>query len=128
MLVVRTYKTDHRNPRRLRYGWRLAPSGHIVVDPAQRDCIFLMLELRQRELTLRQICEALRLAATPAPRHATWYCATVKKIIEQNTHLEALLPHMRRRHRACWSSTLPLPGTEPVRARRRRHSFASASL
>ena len=124
---MRTYKSDHRNPRRLRYGWRLAPSGHIMVDAAQRDCIYLMLELRQRELTLRQICEVLRLAKTPAPRHATWYCATVKKIVEQNMHLEALLPQMRRHHATRWSNILPAAVESPP-ARRRRHPFASAAL
>ena len=43
---MRRYKQDHRNPRRLRYGWRLSESGHILIDPLQRECIFLILHLR----------------------------------------------------------------------------------
>lgn len=88
---MRSYKCDHRNPRRLRYGWRLTASGHIVVDTAQRRCIFLMLELRAAGLSLRQICEVLRAGRHRPPRHDIWYCATVKKIIEQNAHLQVFL-------------------------------------
>lgn len=103
---MRSYKRDHRNPRRLRYGWRLTASGHIVVDAAQRRCIFLMLELRQAGLSLRQICEVLRASRHPPPRHDTWYCATVKKIIEQNGHLRVFLP---RRPAAADSAVTRLP-------------------
>ena len=98
---MRRYKQDHRNPRRLRYGWRLSESGHILIDPLQRECIFLILHLRCRHLTLNQICMLLNEQHWPAPRSARWYCTTVKNILEQNHALRPLLPHMlARRH---WS-------------------------
>ncbi|MGE0484210.1 MAG: recombinase family protein [Gammaproteobacteria bacterium] len=91
---MRSYRIDHKNPRRLRYGWRLTPSGHIVVDPAQRRCIYLMLLLREQRFTLQQICNTLTALALPAPRQGAWYCATVRKILEQNEGLRPLLPHL----------------------------------
>lgn len=94
---MRTYRRDHRNPRRLRYGWRLTPSGHIVVDADQRRCIFLILGLRARAHTLQSICDALTAAAVPAPRQGAWYCATVRKIIAQNEDLRPLLPRCASR-------------------------------
>ncbi|MCB1749836.1 MAG: hypothetical protein H6977_08865 [Gammaproteobacteria bacterium] len=91
---MRSYRPDHKNPRRLRYGWRLTPSGHIVVDPEQRRCIYFILMLRARQFTLQQICDALTACAIPAPRQGAWYCATVRKILEQNDGLRALLPRV----------------------------------
>ncbi|MEX2482304.1 MAG: hypothetical protein WD928_15710 [Gammaproteobacteria bacterium] len=109
---MRTYKPDHRNPRRLRYGWRLSAGGHIMVDPAQRECVYLILYLRHRGHTLRQICEALSAAQQPAPRHTTWYCTTVKKIIEQNAHLMALLPYVQKCRDDRWQTALAITTTK----------------
>lgn len=91
---MRNYKTDHRNPRRLRYGWKLTQSGHITIDPAQRACVYRILALRRDGLTLQQICDRLVADGWPAPRRGKWYCATVKKIVEQNAALYALLPRL----------------------------------
>ena len=117
---MRSYKCDHRNPRRLRYGWRLTASGHIVVDPAQRRCIFLMLELRAAGLSLRQICEVLRAGHYRPPRHDIWYCATVKKIIEQNAHLKVFLGRY-----AASAGVAALPLREPDAAVDDRHPIAA---
>lgn len=91
---MRNYKTDHRNPRRLRYGWKLTQSGHITIDAAQRACVYRILALRRDGLTLQQICDRLLADGWPAPRRGKWYCATVKKIVEQNAALYALLPRL----------------------------------
>jgi len=91
---LRNYKTDHRNPRRLRYGWKLTQSGHITIDPDQRACVYRILALRRDGLTLQQICDRLVDDGWPAPRSGKWYCATVKKIVEQNAPLYALLPYL----------------------------------
>jgi len=91
---VRNYKTDHRNPRRLRYGWKLTQSGHITIDAAQRACVYRILALRRDGRTLQQICDRLVADGWPAPRRGKWYCATVKKIVEQNAALYALLPRL----------------------------------
>ena len=90
---MRTYRTDHRNPQRLRYGWRLTMSGHIVVEPHQRASIFIMLALRKERATLQQICDHLSHLQSPTPRKGRWHCSTVKKIIDQNGALMSLLPH-----------------------------------
>lgn len=89
---LRTYRTDHRNPQRLRYGWRLTRSGHIVVDSRQRASIFVMLALRTQCATLQQICDHLSELESPTPRKGRWHCSTVKKIIDQNQPLLSLLP------------------------------------
>jgi putative FmdB family regulatory protein len=91
---VRTYKSDHLNSRRLRYGWRLTQSGHIVVDAQQRAAIFLMLEMRSEHASLQQICDRLSTMQCQPPRNNSWYCATVKKIIDKNFELLRLLPHV----------------------------------
>jgi hypothetical protein len=91
---VRTYKSDHHNPRRLRYGWRLTHSGHIVVDAQQRSAIFLMLAMRRDHSSLQHICSRLSTMQCQPPRNNCWYCATVKKIIDQNSDLYHLLPHV----------------------------------
>ena len=90
---LRSYRADHRNPQRLRYGWRLTRSGHIVVDKQQRASIFLILALRSEQATLQQICDHLSYVQSPTPRKGRWYCSTVKKIIDQNAALINLLPH-----------------------------------
>lgn len=94
---MRTYPVDHVNQRRLRYGWRLSSSGHIVVDPDQRNCIYRMLRMRRNACTLQQICNALAAAKYPPPRCGEWYCATVRKIIAQNETLGALLARLDAR-------------------------------
>jgi len=103
---VRSYKSDHRNPQRLRYGWRLTKSGHIVVDEAQRASIFLMLALRSDKRTLQQICDRLSAVQCPTPRKGLWYCATVKKIIDQNADLYCLLPRVLATAEPAWSTLL----------------------
>jgi hypothetical protein len=94
---VRNYKNDHRNPRRLRYGWKLTQSGHITIDAAQRACVYFILALRREGHTLQHICDLLDAAGQPAPRKGRWYCATVRKIVEQNVALYAVLPHLQGR-------------------------------
>ena len=95
---MRTYRTDHRNPQRLRYGWRLTLAGQIVVDPRQRASIFLMLALRNEQATLQQICDYLSHLQRPTPRKGRWHCSTVKKIIDQNRALVSLLPRALPAH------------------------------
>lgn len=82
-----------------------------MVDPIQRECVYFILYLRHRGHTLRQICEALSAAQQAAPRHSTWYCTTVKKIVEQNAHLMALLPYVQQRHEARWLTALAVAST-----------------
>ncbi len=68
-----------------------------MVHVQQRECIFLVLQLRRRRFTLQQICDVLSAGRWPAPRQGAWYCATVKKIVEQNEHLYAVLPMFLQR-------------------------------
>ncbi|MEQ9059368.1 MAG: recombinase family protein [Gammaproteobacteria bacterium] len=102
---MRNYKNDHRNPRRLRYGWKLTQSGHITIDPAQRACVYFILAWRRDGRTLQQICDALDAGGWPAPRQGRWYCATVRKIIEQNAALYAVLPRVPRSSQAPCTDT-----------------------
>lgn len=77
-----------------------------MVDPMQRECVYFILYLRHRGHTLRQICGALGAVQQAAPRHTTWYCTTVKKIIEQNAHLMALLPYVQQCREARWQTAI----------------------
>lgn len=94
---MRTYPIAHRNPRRLRYGWRLSQSGHLMVDAQQRACIYRILRLRRMARTLQQICKVLAAEQCPPPRSGVWYCATVRKIIDQNESIAELLASLDAR-------------------------------
>jgi hypothetical protein len=123
---LRTYKSDHRNPQRLRYGWRLTRSGHIVVDESQRESIFLILALRGGNATLQQICDHLIAEQRPTPRRGSWYCATVKKIIDQNADLYSLLPCVLARVESKWSGIRSVTNGASVAAARRQRDVPRA--
>lgn len=67
-----------------------------MVDKRQRASIFVMLALRSERATLQQICDYLSHIQSPTPRKGRWYCATVKKILDQNAGLASLLPYALR--------------------------------
>ena len=82
---MRTYKTDHQNYRRIRYGWRIAPSGYQMIDRDQQSTISKIISLRGSGLILQEICNYLNENNHMTPRNGKWHCSTVKKIIDQNT-------------------------------------------
>ena len=85
---MREYRADHQNEMRIRYGWRLSENGYQMIDPVQRDTILKILALRKTGNSLQQIADHLNANNYPTSRNGKWYCATVKKIIDQNTHLQ----------------------------------------
>jgi hypothetical protein len=95
---MRIYPANHLNSRRLRYGWRLSVSGHIIVDAEQRAVIYRILVLRTALFTLQAICDLLEAEHRPPPRGDVWYCTTVKKIAEQNNGLCILLAQRHHHH------------------------------
>ena len=85
---MREYRADHQNEMRIRYGWRLSENGYQMIDPVQRDTILKILALRKTGNSLQQIADHLNANNYPTSLNGKWYCATVKKIIDQNTHLQ----------------------------------------
>ncbi len=82
---MRPYKTDHQNYRRIRYGWRIASSGHQMIDRDQQLTISTIINLRKDGLILQKICDYLNEQKYTTPRNGKWHCSTVKKILDQNT-------------------------------------------
>lgn len=81
---MRSYKQQHHNPKRIPYGWRIALSGHHVVDSNARKNILNILVMRNAGLTFQKIKETLEDQKLPSPRNGTWHCATIRKIVEVN--------------------------------------------
>ncbi len=82
---MRAYKADHQNIRRMRYGWRIAPSGYQMIDRDQQSTISKIISLRESGLILQEICDYLNQNSYITPRNGKWHCSTVKKILDQNT-------------------------------------------
>ncbi len=83
---MRNYKKDHQNARRIRFGWRISPSGHHMIDKEQQKTIIRILNMRNRGLILQEICDVLNQEGVATPRNGKWHCSTIKKIIDQNLH------------------------------------------
>lgn len=82
---MRSYKVDHQNARRIRFGWRIAPSGYQMIDREQQEIISKIIDLRNRGLILQDICDYLNKHQYSTPRNGKWYCSTIKKILDLNT-------------------------------------------
>ena len=82
---MRSYKYDHQNIRRIRYGWRISHSGHHMIDASQREVISKIFYLRNRGLKLQNICDHLNDTGIATPRNGKWHCSTIKKILDQNS-------------------------------------------
>jgi hypothetical protein len=82
---MRTYKVDHKNSRRIRFGWRIAANGSQMIDREQQDIITKIIEMRNKGLILQDICDYLNKNGYATPRNGKWYCSTVKKILDLNT-------------------------------------------
>lgn len=82
---MRAYKADHQNYRRMRYGWRIAPSGYQMIDRDQQLTISKIINLRESGLILQKICDYLNEHEYTTPRNGKWHCSSVKKILDQNT-------------------------------------------
>ena len=82
---MRRYKKVHHNPKRIPYGWRIALSGHHMVDSAARKNIMKIVVMRNNGFTYQRIKDTLELQKLPSPRNGLWHCATIKKIFEVNS-------------------------------------------
>jgi hypothetical protein len=82
---MRSYKKDHHNKRRIRYGWRISASGYHMVDQAQQKVISEIFKLRSNGLILQAICDHLNNNGIETPRNGKWHCSTIKKILDQNS-------------------------------------------
>lgn len=58
-----------------------------MVNSVQRQIIVEILSLRKQGSSLQEITDYLNQQGYPTSRNGKWYCATVKKIIDQNFHL-----------------------------------------
>ncbi len=84
---MRSYKQAHHNPKRIPYGWRIALSGHHMIDRAARNNIITIVTMRNNGCTLQEIKHSLEDKNLPSPRNGMWYCATIKKIYEVNSKI-----------------------------------------
>ncbi len=82
---MRSYKQAHHNPNRIPYGWRIASSGHHMVDSVARNIIMKIVAMRNDGLTFQKIKDTLENQNLPSPRNGLWHCATIKKIFEVNS-------------------------------------------
>lgn len=87
---MRSYRVDHKNSRRIRYGWRIAANGCQMIDREQQNVITQIISMRKDGLILQAICDHLNKHEYATPRNGKWYCSTVKKILDQNTR-----PHIK---------------------------------
>ena len=83
---MRRYKKDHHNPYRMSYGWRISKEGFHMIDSSARRNIMEILALRYQGYSLNRIKLTLEGMNLPGPRSKHWYCATIGKIISENTH------------------------------------------
>ncbi len=82
---MRRYKQAHHNPKRIPYGWRIALSGHHMVDSLARKNIMSIIAMRRDGFTLQKIKDTLESQNLPSPRNGLWHCTTIKKIFEVNS-------------------------------------------
>lgn len=82
---MRSYKIDHKNSRRIRFGWRIAANGSQMIDREQQQVITKIIDMRNDGLILQDICDYLNKHGYATPRNGKWYCSTVKKILDLNT-------------------------------------------
>lgn len=82
---MRSYKEDHKNARRIRYGWRISSYGYQMVDGSQQKVITEIYKLRKNGSRLQDICDYLNNKGVNTPRNGKWHCSTVKKILDQNS-------------------------------------------
>ncbi len=82
---MRSYKKEHHNPKRIPYGWRIASSGHHMVDSSARKNIMKIVSMRNDGFTFQKIKDTLENQNLPSPRNGLWHCATIKKIFEVNS-------------------------------------------
>ncbi len=81
---MRRYKQAHHNPNRIPYGWRIALSGHHMVDEFARKNIINIVAMRNSGYTFQKIKDTLVSQNLPSPRSGVWHCTTIKKIFEVN--------------------------------------------
>ncbi|MEM8845277.1 MAG: hypothetical protein AAGB35_09580 [Pseudomonadota bacterium] len=82
---MRKYKANHKNSNRICYGWRISKSGFHVVDQSARETIMKILVMRNHGYSLNKIKDTLEESNVPPPRSTSWYCATIGKIISENS-------------------------------------------
>ncbi len=82
---MRSYKEDHQNARRLRFGWRISSYGYQMVDTQQQLIIAKIFHLRNEGSKLQDICDRLNNEGIQTPRNGRWHCSTIKKILDQNS-------------------------------------------
>lgn len=82
---MRRYKQAHHNTKRIPYGWRIALSGHHMVDGLARKNIMSIVAMRNGGYTLQKIKDTLESQNLPSPRNGMWHCTTIKKIFEVNS-------------------------------------------
>lgn len=83
--LMRKYKKDHHNPYRMSYGWRISKAGFHMVDNFARENIMKILVMRHQGHSLNHIKQTLEEMNLPGPRSNSWYCATIGKIISENS-------------------------------------------
>jgi hypothetical protein len=81
---MRSYKQTHHNQKRIPYGWRIALSGHHMVDDSARKNIMKIVVMRKNGYTFQKIKDTLEKQNLPSPRNGSWHCSTIKKIFEVN--------------------------------------------
>ncbi len=84
---MRSYKQAHHNPNRIPYGWRIALTGHHMVDNFARKNIISIVAMRNSGYTFQKIKDTLEAQNLPSPRNGLWHCATIKKIFEVNSKI-----------------------------------------
>lgn len=73
-----------RISRHVPYGWTLTADGeNLAANPAEREAIALMRQLRADGLTLAKIAAALTERGIPSKLGATWTPATVRRILNR---------------------------------------------
>jgi hypothetical protein len=67
------------------YGWRISKAGFHMVDNFARENIMKILVMRHQGHSLNHIKQTLEEMNLPGPRSNSWYCATIGKIISENS-------------------------------------------
>lgn len=67
------------------YGWRISKEGFHMVDGLARETIMKILVMRNQGYSLNHIKQTLEAMKLPGPRSSSWYCATIGKIISENS-------------------------------------------
>ncbi len=82
---MRSYRKAHKNPNRIRYGWRISKSGYHMVDSYARGIIIEILLMRKRGFSFEKIKESLEGNNFPSPRNSVWHCGTIRSIVTVNS-------------------------------------------